>query len=348
MASLARAPRTGRARRTGDAPRTDDAPRAGRLRRALLAALVTAAVAVPVAGAAGPGEVPAPEPVAAVPLTATGPSAQAAQLDARYAHQRTALLAAARTAEAYGAHGRAASLRTMAGPGRSFLAFDGRDGGRAVEVVGDLARAERIAVLVPGADTGLDHYDRLRAGAVALQDALRRTPGPPAAVLAWLGYRPPATAGTASLTPGRADQAAPRLRSFVEEIRRLRPAARITLLCHSYGSVVCARAAAGTTADAIVLYGSPGTGSDDVAALSTRAAVWAGRSSGDWVADVPHVRVPLLPGTELGFGADPVDPAFGARRFAAGDGGHSDYLAPGSVPLRNLARIVAGQEPADA
>ena len=329
-------------------PRTTRAPRAARLRRALLAALVTAAVAVPVAGAARPGEVPAPAPRAAAPLTATEPSALATQLDARYADQRTALRAAARTAETHGAHGRAASLRAMARPGRSFLAFDGRDGGRGAEVVGDLARAERIAVLVPGADTGLDRYDRFRAGAVALQETLRRGSGRRTAVLAWLGYRPPASGSTASLTPGRADQAAPLLRSFVEEVHRIRPDARVTLLCHSYGSVVCARAAAGTAADAIVLYGSPGTGSDDVTELRTRAAVWAGRSTGDWIAEVPHVRVPLLPGTELGFGADPVDPGFGARRFAAGDGGHSDYLAPGSVPLRNLARIVAGQEPAGA
>jgi hypothetical protein len=33
---------------------------------------------------------------------------------------------------------------------------------------------------------------------------------------------------------------------------------------------------------------------------------------------------------------------FGARLFDAGPGGHSDYLKPGSVSLRNLARIVAG------
>ncbi|WMX48509.1 alpha/beta hydrolase [Streptomyces roseicoloratus] len=329
-------------------PRTNRAPRAARLRRALLAALVTAAVALPLAGAARPGEVPAPEPGATLPLTATEPAALAAQLDARYARQRTALRAAAHTAETHGAHDRAASLRAMAAPDRSFLTFDGRDGGRGAETVGDLARAERIAVLVPGADTGLDHYGRFRAGALALQAELRRAPDSRTAVLAWLGYRTPGTGSAASLTPGRADQAAPALRSFVDEIHRIRPQARITLLCHSYGSVVCARAAAGTAADAIVLYGSPGTGSDHVTELHTRAVVWAGRSGGDWIAEVPHVRVPLLPGTELGFGTDPMDPAFGARRFATGDGGHSDYLAPGSVPLKNLAHIVAGQEPADA
>ncbi|MFJ3906814.1 alpha/beta hydrolase [Streptomyces sp. NPDC090025] len=337
--------------------------RAPRLRRALLAACVTAAVALPLVGAARPAEVPAPAPPPLPALTTTSPRDLAAQLDARYAATRTAVTAAERTADTHGAHQRARALHTMAGPGRHFLAFDGRDGGRAAEVVGDLARADRIAVLVPGADTDLDRYARFRSGARALHHALRPTPrdslptpatsgtGTPA-VIGWLGYRTPATGSAASLTTGRAEQAAPALRAFVTELRRIRPDARITLLCHSYGSVVCARAAAGTPADAIVLYGSPGTGFDDAAGLRTRAAVWAGRADGDWIGGVPHLRLPLPPFTtgpgELGFGTDPVDPAFGARRFAAGGGGHSDYLAPGSVPLRNLARIVTGRQPTDS
>ncbi|MFI8825481.1 alpha/beta hydrolase [Streptomyces sp. NPDC053431] len=317
----------------------------GRLRRTLLAALVTAAVAVPVAGAARPAEVPAPAPAGVTRLTSAEPTALAGELAARYAAGREELRAAERTADTYGARRRAASLRAMAAPGRTFLSFDGRDGGRSVEVLGDLARAERIAVLVPGSDTGLDSYGRFRAGATALQETLRRESGARTAVVAWLGYRTPATGSAASLTPGRAEQAAPALRSFVEELSAVRPGARITLLGHSYGSVVCALAAAGLPVAAVVLFGSPGTGFDTAAGLRTSAAVWAGRAAEDWVGEVPHLRVPLPLGTELGFGTDPVDPAFGARRFAAGDGGHSDYLVPGSVPLRNLARIVDGQEP---
>ncbi|MFI8962952.1 alpha/beta hydrolase [Streptomyces sp. NPDC053493] len=347
MAPLPRGDR--RAPSLDRADRATRAGRPGRVRRTVLAALVTAAVAVPVAGAARPAEVPAPAPAATAPLTATEPTALAAQLDARYAAGRTALRAAERTADAYGAHRRAASLHAMAAPGRQVLSFDGRDGGRGVEVVGDLARADRIAVLVPGADTGLDTgYARLRSGAVALHDTLRDEFGARAAVVTWLGYRPPATGSAASLTPGRADQAAPRLRAFVRELRNVRPDARITLLGHSYGSVVCALAADGLPADAVVLYGSPGTTFDRAADLRARAVVWAGRAAGDWTADVPHVGLTLLPGTELGFGADPMDPAFGARRFAAGDGGHSDYLTPGSVPLRSLALITDGREPARA
>ncbi|MFF8293229.1 alpha/beta hydrolase [Streptomyces sp. NPDC016309] len=91
----------------------------------------------------------------------------------------------------------------------------------------------------------------------------------------------------------------------------------------------------------IVLYGSPGTGCETAAELRSSARIWAGRGRGDWIANVPHTRLTFL-GTEVGFGADPADPAFGARPFAAGDADHSGYLRPGSVSLRSLARIVLG------
>ncbi|MEU7006523.1 alpha/beta hydrolase [Streptomyces sp. NPDC046332] len=309
-----------------------------RLRRTLLTALVAASVAVPTAGAARPAAVPAPAPAELGPLT----RATAGELDARYAANRDAVRAAERAAADYGDRKRAAALRAMAGRDRNFLSFDGRDGGRSVEVVGDLARAEHIAVLVPGSGTALGS-ERFREGAVALQRRL----GERAAVLAWLGYSTPATASAAAITPGRAEEAAPGLRDLVGKLRAAKPASRLTLLCHSYGSVVCAKAAPGLPVAGIVLYGSPGTGADSAADLRTTATVWAGRGKSDWIARVPHVRVPL-PFGELGFGTDPSSPEFGARVFGAGDGGHSDYLVPGSVPLKQLASIVMGREPADA
>lgn len=311
-------------------------PHNSRLRRALLAALVTASVAVPVSGAARPAAVPAPAPTALAPLRTVAPAA----LAARYAATRSDIRAAERTALAHGDTRRAGSLRAMARPGRHFLSFDGRDGGRTAEVFGDLSRARRIAVLVPGSDTGLDQYGRLLAGAEALHKQL----GGGAAVVAWLGYAAPATVSTQVLTTGRADEAAPVLRRFVGELGRAAPGNRISLLCHSYGSVVCGRAAAGLDVADIVLYGSPGAGRGSAAGLRTPATVWAARGRGDWIADVPHVRIPLPSGT-LGLGADPVSAGFGARVFDAGGGGHSDYLKPGSLSLANLARIVVGQAP---
>ncbi|AJT66012.3 hypothetical protein T261_4358 [Streptomyces lydicus] len=307
--------------------------RHGRLRRAVLAAIVTASVAVPVSGAARPAAVPAPAPVALAPLKAVTPSV----LGRRYAVTRDGIRAAARMAADHGDRRRAAALRTMAGPGRHFLSFDGRDGGRAVEVLGDLSGADRLAVLVPGSDTGLDTYERFRAGAVALR---KETPGR-TAVIAWLGYPTPGTVSPTALTTGRADDAAPQLRVFIRELNAARPGARISLLCHSYGSVVCARAASGLHAADIILYGSPGTGADNVSQLHTRATVWAGRGTDDWISAVPHARLDL-PFATVGFGADPVSKGFGARIFDAGAGGHSDYLKAGTASLKNIARIVSG------
>ncbi|WP_030681713.1 alpha/beta hydrolase, partial [Streptomyces rimosus] len=256
----------------------------------------------------------------------------------RYAAGRDGILAAERAAARHGDRARAATLRAMAAPARQFLSFDGRDGGRTAEVVGDLARAERIAVLVPGSDTSLDTYGRFRSDAVALQREL----GGRSAVVAWLGYGTPSIVSPDILTPALAEAASPQLVAFLEELTAAKPAARVSLLCHSYGSAVCARAAAGLQVADIILYGSPGTGVDSVRDLHTRATVWAGRSAGDWVAHVPHVRL-RLPFATLGFGTDPVSGAFGARPFDAGAGGHGDYLKAGSVPLRNMARIVVGE-----
>ncbi|MFE4691845.1 alpha/beta hydrolase [Streptomyces sp. NPDC056749] len=308
-------------------------PWSSRARRALLAALVTTSVALPVSGAARPAAVPAPAPAVLTPLR----TVTASELDARYAAGRLEIRAAQDMATRHGDFRRAAALGDMAGPGRQFLTFDGRDGGRSTEVIGDLSRARRIAVLVPGAGVDLDHYGRLRRGAQALLDEL----GGGSAVVAWLGYRTPTTLGPSSLTAARADEAAPGLRAFVAELTTAAPDARVTVLCHSYGSVVCARAASGLDVADIVLYGSPGTGAGSAAGLHTRATVRAGLGEHDWIAGVPHTTLPL-PFVTVGFGTDPVSPEFGAEVFDAGDAGHSDYLGPGSVSLRSIAGIVAG------
>lgn len=303
--------------------------RAGRWWRGVLALVVAGAVAVPLAGAARP-RVPAPGPAELAAPTAT-------TLDATYAAHRANALEAARMADAYGDRERAAVDRALAG--RQLLYFDGRGDGRVTEVFGDLAQADRVAVLVPGSDTGLDTYGRFRAAALALHERLgRRT-----AVVAWLGYETPGTVSTAVATTGRAEEAAPGLRDAVRDLRAVAGRqARVSLLCHSYGSVVCAEAAPGLDADDIVLLGSPGTGVDTAAALRTRARIWAARGADDWVGSVPHLSAGLF-GTTIGFGADPVSPGFGARVFAAGDGGHSDYFDPRSTSLTNLTRIVLGQ-----
>lgn len=312
-------------------------------RRFLPHALIAGSVVAGVGGAARPQAVPAPAPVHAAPPRSVSVTA----LAERYAQSRDDIRAAERMAVLHGDRWRAAMLRAMAAPARRFLSFDGRDGGRAVEVFGDLPAAGRIAVLVPGADTDLDRYGLLRGGALRLRRALVGG----AVVIAWLGYRTPSTVSVAALTTGPADEAAPALRAFVRWLTAAAPAARVSVLCHSYGTVVCARAASGLGVAGIVLFGSAGVPASRVADLGTGATVWAGRGGGDWVAHVPHLRL-RLPfadlGLGLGLGADPVAPRFGARVFAAGDGGHSDYLKAGSVSLRSIARIVSGRDPREA
>ncbi|WP_459800522.1 alpha/beta hydrolase [Herbidospora sp. RD11066] len=262
--------------------------------------LVLVAVALPVSGQG----VPAPP---GTPL-GFGP--------AHYALTRQAIAEAARFAAERGHLTRAASLRAMAVHDRTFLAFDGET---AVELFGGLP-ARTVAVVVPGAGTTLDAYGRLRGGAMRLRAEL----GEGAAVVAWLGYPTPRLIGLGSVTTARADTAAPRLRAFVTRLAAAYPQVRISLLCHSYGAVVCARAAPDLPADNLVLYGT-----SSVPAFRSPATVWAGRGRRDWIAHVPAV-----------FGPDPLAPGSGIRRFDAGDAGHGDYLLL-DVSLKAIAGIVA-------
>ncbi|MGI5208093.1 alpha/beta hydrolase [Spirillospora sp. CA-108201] len=331
-------------------PTTTPSPRLARrharpLRRATAAA---ASIGVVLLTTAGTGHAdPYAAPVA-VPRMA--PST----LDVRYAAERRSIEEALKTAEKVGDTDRRKALGAFLQPGRRFLYFDPRGRGRAIEVIGDLARARRVAVLVPGADTTLSAFDKRGGkpwstpggGARAVyQQARSLSPEPGLAVVAWLGYAAPKTFSSEVLTAERAAEGAVQLRKFMKGVRQVNPGASVGLLCHSYGSVVCGQAALNGSRSAawrqvtdIALYGSPGTAAWSASRLSGTARVWAGRGSTDWMEDVPHVRF-----LGLGLGPDPVSTGFGARVFDAGHGGHSDYLAPGSASLRNLTDIALGR-----
>lgn len=330
-------PKAPHAPHASHAPHT---PRSHTWRRTLLATLLTAAIAAPLSGAARP-QIPAPTPASLPPLTAT-------TLHTTYEANRANATRAAHMAATHGDPHRAAADQALAAPSRNLLTFDGRGAGQATEVLGDLAHADHIAVLVPGSDTSLDTYARFHKAAAALYaDLTHRAPKgtstSAAAVVAWLGYEPPATVSTTVTTTTRADEAAPHLRTFIRDLRAAtRPQAHISLLCHSYGTVVCGRAAPGLDADDIALVGSPGTGADAAAALHTHARIWAARGSDDWIRHLPHTSATLF-GTTIGFGTDPVSRPFGARVFDAADADHSGYFTPGSASLANLARITLGE-----
>lgn len=264
-----------------------------------------------------------------------------ASLDARFEAVERNIASAHATAVRARDDERAAALSRFLAPGRRFLSFDPRRQGRAVEVIGDLGRADRVAVIVPGADGLLTNFDSPKwAGgdARALYREAGRS-GTRLAVVAWLGYDSPSTRSPAVATEGRADDASRELTRFLTGLHRVNGRAEVALLCHSYGSVVCAKAAPHAPGvDDIALYGCPGLNVRTVRDLKTGARVWAGRSSGDWTRFVPKVRL-----GPIGFDHDPTAPSFGARRFESGGGPHSAYLRPGSVSLRNLSLIALGR-----
>ena len=267
------------------------------------------------------------------------PALTTGALTARYAANSTAIVKAAGSAQRSGDPALARALDTMRG--KHFLSFDPRGQGEAIEVLGNLATATRVAVMVPGSDTSLTtFFSRGTAspggGAAALAaQAHRLDPGARLAILAWLGYATPSTLSPAVMTSGDAGQGASALRPLVTGLATRGD--QVALLCHSYGSVVCGMAAPHLPVTDIAVYGSPGMDVSSVRAMDTSARVWAGRAGGDWIRYVPHIQL-----LGLGFGQDPTAPAFGARPFSCGGTGHSGYLRPGSMSLRNLAYIALG------
>jgi hypothetical protein len=226
--------------------------------------------------------------------------------------------------------------------GRHFLALDPRERGLAVEVVGNLRTADRVAVIVPGAGSDLDHLDTPGGVAVSaralLAEAERQEPGTNLAVVAWAGYPTPNEPDPSAMQGDLARDGAGRLHRFLAGLAAYTPAP-IGLFCHSYGSVVCGMTPLPNQVSDIALYGSPGVRKPTANALSPTARVWAALADGDPIRWLPPMRF-----GDYGHGPNPVDPAFGARVMATtGARGHSGYYDAGSESLRNFARIARGR-----
>jgi hypothetical protein len=279
-------------------------------------------------------------------------------LGVRYAANRVAVAAAYQEARARAtehdmtgrqrtiARQEAAHYQSLLGGDSHVLAFDPRGAGRIAVVLGDARRAQRLAVVVPGAGVDAAHfYDPQAPLAMArnlLAQARAQRPHTRLAVIAWLGYTAPHDVWPDAAENDLAQAGAPPLVRFVDGLRAT-SSARIALLCHSYGSVVCGLAAPRLPAAVtdIAVFGSPGMDAPNVAALRTRARVWAGRERSDWIQNVPFVQI-----AGLGHGSDPVSPGFGARVFATtGGSGHAGYLgSQDTEAIRNLARIAQGED----
>ncbi|MER5459443.1 alpha/beta hydrolase [Streptomyces sp. NPDC002668] len=228
---------------------------------------------------------------------------------------------------------------------RQILAFDPSGPGKVAEVLGDLDRAQRVSVIVPGVDTNLLTFQRSTrkySAPVGMAQSLyaaerAASPRTRTAVIAWADYTAPVGVGMDSAIGRLAENGAVRLTALTSA---LPGNAKVALFCHSYGSVVCgvaARRLPERVGD-IAVAGSPGMRAENVAGLRSRARVWAMRDSDDWIRGVPHMEV-----GGLGHGEDPVTPAFGARVMsAAGAIGHAGYFEPGTESVSNFAEIGVG------
>jgi alpha-beta hydrolase superfamily lysophospholipase len=258
-------------------------------------------------------------------------------------------------------NGTAGRLQPLAGalrrPGATLLAFDPHGDGTAVIALGDLTASRHVAVLVPGMSNEIDDIGRLVEAATALLAAAR--PGDGLAVVAWLGYDTPRVSQVASAR--LATVGADRLTSFVRSLRITAPDADVTVIGHSYGTLVAGEAAQhGMAADRLVFVGSPGVDATRATELSPAGQVWAARAPDDpirlvfgteqisrFVLGGPFGMLTLRKLRVDRFGPDPISRGFHAKRFSvAGSHGHSDYFRQGSTSVRNITRIATGR-PAD-
>jgi pimeloyl-ACP methyl ester carboxylesterase len=233
----------------------------------------------------------------------------------------------------------------VATAGRDFLAYDqGR--GTAVEAVGDLGTATRVAVLVPGVGTRLADFDRglggvaRRAQAVQARTLYARMhaadPAARVAVVAWLGYLPPSELNLDAIREGVARAGAKALVAFVRGLLAQRPGTAVTLVGHSYGALVIGLAAPCLPqVHRLVVMGAPGMGVSRAADLGG-ARVYSALAPQDWMRRVPQVRL-----LGFGHGPRPSSPGFGAIPLPnSGVAGHDYYLVPGSATLAALANVV--------
>ncbi|GID26472.1 alpha/beta hydrolase [Paractinoplanes brasiliensis] len=258
-------------------------------------------------------------------------------------------------------------LADGAGPRAYLLRLDVAEEGRAVVALGDPDRAGNVLTHVPGMTADLASFggELARSERVAVRAAEVR-PAVSTSAIMWLDYDAPDFVDEAA-SARRAEAGAPALRHFQEGLRAAHegPPARQVVLGHSYGSLVVGKAAAGgLDADSVVFVGSPGVGVDSARDLRVPSGeVWSSTSRSDVIqyvavspaslvrdvgtaAAVPGIGALMAfgrPESDLWFGHNPSDPAFGAHAFAgAPGGGHVGYWEPGSPSLETLTAITLG------
>jgi pimeloyl-ACP methyl ester carboxylesterase len=242
-------------------------------------------------------------------------------------------LAAARAA---GDEERAALLEALLADGSLLLYRPERD--HYGLQLGDLGSVHHVAVLVPGVGTDVHLRAQWLPSAHHLFDAAGST-----TVILWKGYDEPsdvleAAARTIACDSGVVEAAAG-LAAFVASLP-LGPTQTLTVVAHSFGSVVTGAALAhhGLECTAVVVAGSPGMTVDVLRQLHL---------------DDDHFFTEEAPGDPVAalgvFGAEPTSPSFGGTRMRTNAPGHvevrahSEYFVPGSESLENIVDVVTGR-----
>ncbi|MGV0837444.1 alpha/beta hydrolase [Mycolicibacterium thermoresistibile] len=241
--------------------------------------------------------------------------------------------------------------------------FDGEHPKVAI-ALGNVETADHVSVYVPG--TGAVTYDKPDAGndlptyieqsewlktetEAVLREAGRS--GETVATIAWLGYEPPANVAQAA-SPHYADDNAPKLASFINGVNSSRDSdPNLTVLGHSYGSLVASEALQrGTAADNVVFMGSPGLETNiwefhrDVTPEKlhlSEGQVFVQHADNDIVANLGRYGATIpssLPGF-IDLSTDAETTPLGQREAS---GGHSEYSFINKTALYNQAVVVAG------
>ncbi len=264
-------------------------------------------------------------------------------------------------------------------PGARLLRLDTSGDGRLVEVRGDLLTAKHVVILIPGMSNDLSNVDSdLRPNSDAIFNEMKtQLGGDDVAVITWLGYDTPDMSPAGVLQVAGSKQAEVGAKQLLADVTALRSGglnAHVTVVGHSYGSVVVGIAMKkGLQVDDVVVVGSPGMDAPSRKALgSPNIQVWAsatGRPTTkagrvvDKARNVafgiaspligPVVVVPLVEHATGGDGVtkavahedDPAQPGFGSTVFVSGGSGHSAYFDQGSSGLANIAKIATGKKP---
>ena len=200
--------------------------------------------------------------------------------------------------------------------------------------------ASHVALFVPGVGDDGNVPGWIRSAKI-----IQTTAGPDSAVIMWKGYDDPGDHGTldkaAAGFTARAETGATALTAFSTGGLQLGSNQSLTIVAHSYGSVVTGVALAndGLKPTNVVTAGSPGMTVDNVGQLHLKSSqFYAEQAPGDPVAN-----------NLAGFGTDPTSPTFGGNRLATNApglpsvAGHSEYFSRGTKAVQDIAAVIDGK-----